>query len=257
MAGGGEQCHSFHSVVSICTLCVSLCASACTGSHCKSCLLFQIYGCRNWKCQFIITRQTLLEPIRLCLAVEPDFPEQCEVMQGLMNARLHNTSWGAERSLSGFMLFVSPVPLSAHWVASAAGLERLAWLLRSQERPQQRGREKLGSKRCHNEAGELDQPPNFTQGAQGCLFYLHVSGVPFHQDLGHYKSIYTTVSLPNSIFPSALVIKVCLRLPTDETMAWFFMASHFCFTDSVLCSDQWWFLHLAKNSKDQDHRPHR
>ena len=203
MAGGGEQYHSFHSVVSICTHHVSLWASACTGSHHKSRLLFQIYSCRNWKYQFIIIGQTLLEPIRLCLAVEPDFPERCEVIQGWMNARLHNTSWAGERSLSAFVLVASAGPLSAHWVASAAGLERLAWLLHSQERPQQRGRGKSGIKRCQDETGHLDQPPKFTKGAQGCFFYLLVSGVPFHQYLGDYKSIYTTVSLQDCIFPLA------------------------------------------------------
>lgn len=147
MAGGGEQWHFFHLIVSVCTLCVSLRASACTCSHHKSGL---IYNCRNWKCRFITIGQTLLESRRLCLAVESDFPEQCDVMQGWTKARLHNVSRGGERSLSGFILIVPAGPLSARWLASAAGLERLAQLLRSQERLQQRGREKLGSKSCQD-----------------------------------------------------------------------------------------------------------
>lgn len=43
-------------------------------AHTKSNLLFHIHSCKSWKHQFIITRQTLLEPVRLCLAVELDFP---------------------------------------------------------------------------------------------------------------------------------------------------------------------------------------
>lgn len=54
--------------------CVILCAPLHTGSHPKSHFLFHTCSCKSWKHQFIITRQTLLEPVRLCLAVELDFP---------------------------------------------------------------------------------------------------------------------------------------------------------------------------------------
>lgn len=130
--------------------CVILCAPVHTGSHPKSHFLFHIRSCRSWKHQFIITRQTLLEPVRLCLAVELDFPAR--------NAGV-DEHWVSQCILERMLSVVSYLlcqQVPSHCGASAAGLERLVWLLCSQERLRHRGKvEKLCHKRCHNETGQL------------------------------------------------------------------------------------------------------
>lgn len=117
-------------------------SSECTNTPCVpvctlwSHFLFHIHSYGSWKHLFVITRQTLLEPIRLCVAAELDFPA-CKA--GMGKHWVHNASW-RECSVSGFLLIVSSGPLSAHWGAAAAELERLAWLLCPRERLQQRGK---------------------------------------------------------------------------------------------------------------------
>lgn len=155
--------------------------------------LFHIRSCKSWKHLFIITRQTLLESVRLCLAVELDFPA-CKA--GMDKHWLHNASW-RECSVSGFLLLVSAGPLSAHWGA-AAELERLARLLCPQERLHRE--EKLCHKRCDNETRRLVQPPPECSRLPFPSVHFWCAPTPWPRD---YKTIHKTVDLQDNIPPPA------------------------------------------------------
>lgn len=182
--------------------CVILCAPLHTGSHPKSHFLFHTCSCKSWKHQFIITRQTLLEPVRLCLAVELDFParnagmDEHQVAQCILERMF--CQWFPTYCVSRFPLF------SLRGISSRAGEAGMTALLPGKAAAERKRKvEKLCHKRCHDETRQLVQPPNLTQRAQGCLSHLFISDVPFHQNLGDYKTLYTTVNLQDNILPPA------------------------------------------------------
>lgn len=145
---------------------MSLCSAPVhTLSHHSSHFLFPICSCKSWKHQFIITRQTLLEPIRLCLAAELDFPErkagmdEHQVAQCILERMF--CQWFPTHCVSR-----SPL-CSLRGISSRAGITAL---------PSGKAAEKRKS--CATK-GVMMKPgswSNLTQRAQGCLSLLFISG---------------------------------------------------------------------------------
>lgn len=89
-----------------------------------------------------------------------------------------------------------------------------------------RGKTKAGKQKASRSAGPASQL--HPKGWRVPFVPLLVSGMPFHWDLVDYNSATTPVRMWDRIFQN--VTKVCLKLFMNEAMAWFFGASHFCFT---------------------------
>lgn len=168
MAGGGEQCCSFYSVVNVWTSWVSLCASVHTLSHHRSHFLSPICSCKSWKHQFIITGQTLLEPVRLCLAVELDFPackagmDEHEVAQCILERMF--CQWFPTHCVSR-----SPLCL-LRGISSRAGEAGMTALPSGKA---------AGKRKSCATKGVMMKPGSWsslTQRAQGCLSHLFISG---------------------------------------------------------------------------------
>lgn len=166
-----------------------------TLSHHRSHFLFHICSCRSWKHQFIITRQTLLEPVRLCLAVEQDFParkagmDKYRVAQCILERM--SCQWFPTHC-------VSRSPLSSlKGISSRAGEAGMTALPSGKTAAE---RKSCATKSVTMKPGSwsnLPISPRRLKAASPNWSFLVL------QNLGDYKTIYTTGNLQDNIVPPA------------------------------------------------------